>query len=114
MGDILIATPGRLWDMINRECVDLGWTQFLILDEADRMLDMGFEPQVRAIVKESGMSRKMEGRKRQTMMFSATFGNKVQEMAGDFLDSYLFITVGRVGSCSETIHQTLIYADEGQ
>lgn len=78
------------------------------------MLDMGFEPQVRAIVKESGMSRKIEGRKRQTMMFSATFGNKVQEMAGDFLESYLFITVGRVGSCSETIHQTLIYADEGQ
>jgi ATP-dependent RNA helicase DDX3X len=111
--DILVATPGRLWDMLGRQCVDLGLCQFLILDEADRMLDMGFEPQVRDIVEHSGMSRKLE-RRRQSMMFSATFAGSVQKMAGDFLADYLFITVGRVGSCSETIHQSLIYAEEGR
>eukprot|EP00931_Biecheleriopsis_adriatica_P116854 TRINITY_DN92440_c0_g1_i1.p1 TRINITY_DN92440_c0_g1~~TRINITY_DN92440_c0_g1_i1.p1 ORF type:complete len:555 (+),score=115.41 TRINITY_DN92440_c0_g1_i1:50-1714(+) len=111
--DILIATPGRLTDFINRESVDMGLTQFLILDEADRMLDMGFEPQVREIVQNSGLGRKLE-RTRQNMMFSATFAGAIQRMAGDFMADYLFITVGRVGSCSETITQTLIYADEGR
>merc|ERR1719265_143444 len=77
--DILIATPGRLSDMIGRDCVDLGLCQFMILDEADRMLDMGFEPQVREIVQHSGMSRKLD-RKRQSMMFSATFAAAVQRM----------------------------------
>ncbi|CAE8621931.1 unnamed protein product [Polarella glacialis] len=113
--DILVATPGRLSDFIGRETVDMGLTQFLILDEADRMLDMGFEPQVREIVQYSGMGRSLEkGRKKQNMMFSATFGGTVQSMAGDFMVDYLFITVGRVGSCSETITQTLLYAEEGK
>jgi len=111
--DILVATPGRLWDMLGRQCLDLGLCQFLILDEADRMLDMGFEPQVRDIVEHSGMSRNLD-RAKQSMMFSATFAGSVQKMAGDFLQNYLFITVGRVGSCSETIHQSLIYAEEGK
>merc|ERR1719162_1772628 len=70
--DVLVATPGRLTDFISRESVDMGWTQFLILDEADRMLDMGFEPQVREIVMNSGLGRKLNG-PRQNMMFSATF-----------------------------------------
>jgi len=113
--DILVATPGRLSDMIGRDCVDLGLCQFLILDEADRMLDMGFEPQVREIVQHSGMSRKLaEKLRRQSMMFSATFALNVQKMAGDFLTDYLFITVGRVGSCSEMIDQSLIYAEDGK
>eukprot|EP00747_Dinoflagellata_sp_TGD_P165695 gnl/TRDRNA2_/TRDRNA2_187356_c0_seq1.p1 gnl/TRDRNA2_/TRDRNA2_187356_c0~~gnl/TRDRNA2_/TRDRNA2_187356_c0_seq1.p1 ORF type:complete len:591 (+),score=100.50 gnl/TRDRNA2_/TRDRNA2_187356_c0_seq1:163-1935(+) len=111
--DILVATPGRLSDMIGREYVDLGLTQFLILDEADRMLDMGFEPQVREIVEQSGMGRHLDHR-RQSMMFSATFPGGVQRMAGDFLADYLFITVGRVGSCSELIAQHLVYAEEGK
>jgi len=110
--DILVATPGRLTDFISRESVDMAWTQFLILDEADRMLDMGFEPQVREIVMRSGLSRKLE-HPRQNMMFSATFAGAVQKMAGDFMIDYLFITVGRVGSCSETITQTLLYAQDG-
>jgi len=111
--DILVATPGRLTDFIGKESVDMGLTQFLILDEADRMLDMGFEPQVREIVQNSGLGRKLE-RKRQNMMFSATFPGSMQKMAGDFMVNYLFITVGRVGSCSETITQTLHYAEDGK
>ncbi|CAK0858174.1 unnamed protein product, partial [Prorocentrum cordatum] len=73
--DILVATPGRLWDMLGRQCVDLGLCQFLIR-AASRMLDMGFEPQVRDIVEHSGMSRNLS-RPRQTMMFSATFAGGV-------------------------------------
>eukprot|EP00929_Paragymnodinium_shiwhaense_P050557 TRINITY_DN2544_c0_g1_i1.p1 TRINITY_DN2544_c0_g1~~TRINITY_DN2544_c0_g1_i1.p1 ORF type:complete len:574 (-),score=124.41 TRINITY_DN2544_c0_g1_i1:367-2034(-) len=111
--DVLIATPGRLWDMIDRECVDMGQTQFLILDEADRMLDMGFEPQVRDIIERSGLSRKLD-KGRQSMMFSATFPGTVQKMAGDFLGDYLFVSVGVVGSCAETIQQILFYAEEGK
>lgn len=111
--DVLVATPGRLSDFIGRESVDMGWTQFLILDEADRMLDMGFEPQVREIVQRSGLGRQLDHR-RQNMMFSATFPAAVQKMAGDFMHDYLFITVGRVGSCSETITQTLLYAEDGK
>lgn len=111
--DVLIATPGRLTDFIGREAVDMGWTQFLILDEADRMLDMGFEPQVREIVMSSGLGRKLD-KPRQNMMFSATFAKAVQKMAADFMADYLFITVGRVGACSETITQTLFYAEDGR
>jgi len=111
--DILVATPGRLTDFIGKESVDMGVTQFLILDEADRMLDMGFEPQVREIVQNSGLGRNVP-RRRQNMMFSATFAGSIQKMAGDFMVDYLFITVGRVGSCSETITQTLHYAEDGK
>ena len=67
--DVLIATPGRLLDLHNRRFVDLSGIEYFVLDEADRMLDMGFEPQIRRIVDEADMPR--EGR--QTMMFSATF-----------------------------------------
>lgn len=111
--DILIATPGRLSDFIGKEAVDMGYTQFLILDEADRMLDMGFEIQVREIVLNSGLGRYRK-EPRQTMMFSATFAGAMQKMAADFLADYLFITVGRVGACSETISQTLFYAEDGK
>merc|ERR1719476_528007 len=109
--DILIATPGRLTDMCDRRNVSLELVQFFILDEADRMLDMGFEPQVRQIVEETGMGRS-SAYPRQSMMFSATFAREVQHMARDFLNDYVFITVGRVGSASELISQQVQYAGE--
>eukprot|EP00966_Prymnesium_polylepis_P275788 6372152-Prymnesium_polylepis.1 len=68
--DVLVATPGRLDDMISRGRVSLGGVRFLALDEADRMLDMGFEPQIRNIVEGADMP---PANGRQTMMFSATF-----------------------------------------
>merc|ERR1719166_740180 len=109
--DILIATPGRLTDMCDRGRVSLELVQFFILDEADRMLDMGFEPQVRQIVEKTGMGRNSQF-PRQSMMFSATFAPEVQHMARDFLNDYVFITVGRVGSASELITQQVVYAGE--
>lgn len=110
--DVLVATPGRLTDMFERQYLSLGCVQFFILDEADRMLDMGFEPQVRQIVKNTDMGRWSTVRL-QSMMFSATFAREVQVMARDFLNDYLFIKVGRVGSASELVTQKVVYADDG-
>ena len=68
--DMLVATPGRLSDLIERARVSLSRVGYLALDEADRMLDMGFEPQIRRIVEGEDMPRTGE---RQTLLFSATF-----------------------------------------
>jgi len=103
--DILIATPGRLIDLIDRAKISLSKVAYLALDEADRMLDMGFEPQIRQIVDE----RDMPGRgERQTMLFSATFPKEIQRMASDFLNDYIFLTVGRVGSSHALITQNVV------
>lgn len=108
--DICVATPGRLSDLMKRARVGLKLIKYLVLDEADRMLDMGFAPQITSIVQESEMPTSAEGR--QTVMFSATFPNVIQRMAADFLRDYLFLTVGRVGSTNDFITQHLIYANE--
>merc|ERR1712048_1101750 len=106
--DLLIATPGRLVDLIERGRLSMQKIRFLVLDEADRMLDMGFEPQIRRIVEEEGMP---QGGDRQTMMFSATFPSNIQRLASDFLRDYIFLTVGRVGSASRDVTQTIEYVE---
>ncbi|KAE9417681.1 hypothetical protein Angca_004278, partial [Angiostrongylus cantonensis] len=103
---ILIATPGRLIDVMEQEYIGLKGCRYLVLDEADRMLDMGFEPQIRQIVDLSTMPRKGE---RVTAMFSATFPKDIQVLAQDFLmPNYVFLAVGRVGSTSENIMQKVV------
>lgn len=102
----LIATPGRLIDFVERNRVSLANVQYLILDEADRMLDMGFENDVRRIVTGLGMPDKMH---RQTLMYSATFPDEIQRLAADFLkETYLFVAVGTVGGSNLDISQTVI------
>ncbi|XP_059824248.1 DEAD-box helicase 3 X-linked a isoform X1 [Hypanus sabinus] len=106
---LLVATPGRLVDMIERGKVGLDFCKYLVLDEADRMLDMGFEPQIRRIVEQDAMPPKDL---RQTLMFSATFPKEIQILARDFLDEYIFLAVGRVGSTSENITQKVVWVEE--
>ncbi|KAF0907044.1 hypothetical protein E2562_014652, partial [Oryza meyeriana var. granulata] len=100
--EILVATPGRLMDLLERARVSLQMIKYLALDEADRMLDMGFEPQIRKIVEQMDMPPRGE---RQTMLFSATFPKEIQRMASDFLADYIFLAVGRVGSSTDLIVQ---------
>ncbi|GER39940.1 dead box ATP-dependent RNA helicase [Striga asiatica] len=108
--DILVATPGRLVDLLERAKVSLQMIRYLALDEADRMLDMGFEPQIRKIVEQMDMPPRGE---RQTMLFSATFPKEIQRMASDFLSNYIFLAVGRVGSSTDLIIQRVEYVQEG-
>lgn len=109
--DLLMATPGRLSDMIDRGYISLSNIKYLVLDEADRMLDMGFEPQIRRVVEELDMPGVDQ---RQTLMFSATFPREIQMLASDFLADYVFLSVGRVGSTSENITQEILYVEDDQ
>ncbi|KIJ51056.1 hypothetical protein M422DRAFT_224490 [Sphaerobolus stellatus SS14] len=85
--EIVIATPGRLIDMLETGKTNLRRVTYLVMDEADRMLDMGFEPQIRKIV---GQIRP----DRQTLMFSATWPKDVQKLANDFLQDFIQVNIG--------------------
>ena len=100
--DVAVATPGRLLDFTSRGIVNLSGATFLVLDEADRMLDMGFEPQIRRVV--AAMPPKEQ---RQTLLFSATFPSSIQTLAAHFLRPYVWIGVGRVGSTVGGIQQRI-------
>lgn len=105
--EIVIATPGRLIDMIKMKALTMLKTTYLVLDEADSMFDLGFEPQVRSIV---GQIRP----DRQTLLFSATMKKKVEKLAREILSDPVRITVGEVGSANEDITQvvTVLPSDE--
>ncbi|XP_053264175.1 probable ATP-dependent RNA helicase DDX4 isoform X1 [Podarcis raffonei] len=108
--NILCATPGRLLDFIGREKIGLRKLQYLVLDEADRMLDMGFGPDMKKLILSPGMPPK---EKRQTLMFSATFPEEIQRLAGEFLKAeYLFVVVGQVGGACSDVQQTILKVNQ--
>ncbi len=92
--DILVATPGRLLDLVNQGKADLSKIEFFVLDEADRMLDMGFIHDIRKVLK-------LLPKKRQNLLFSATFSNEIKKLASGFLYNPTYIEVAR----NETSHQ---------
>lgn len=100
--DILIATPGRLLDLMNQGFIHLGAVEIFVLDEADRMLDMGFLPDVRRI------TAKLPSR-RQTLLFSATMPAAIAQLAGSILRDPVRIRVAPVKATTELIQQSVFF-----
>jgi ATP-dependent RNA helicase DDX3X len=105
--DILIGTPGRMHDFIERGQISLRQTRYVAIDEADRMLDMGFMPQLKKIILTSDMPSK-----RETSMYSATFPKEIRQLAEEFMSNYVFLQIGRVGSTNEFITQKFVQVDD--
>lgn len=103
--DIIIATPGRLFDYVERKCVDLSKIEVLVLDEADRLLDMGFMPQVRKLV------HKLP-RTRQTLMFSATINERIERIGAEFLKNPITIRMAAKQIEPSTIDQRIYHVNE--
>jgi ATP-dependent RNA helicase RhlE len=96
--DVLIATPGRLWDLYQANAVSFRKLKYVVFDEADRMLDMGFMPQLRQLFE-------IIPHKRQNLLFSATFSEKVELMAQEFLDHYEKLEVAPSATTVEWVNQ---------
>ena len=99
--DVLIATPGRLMDLMERGVVDLSGIGVLVLDEADRMLDMGFLPDVTAIVEKIPAER-------QTLLFSATIDESIQNNLGSLLHDPAIVEISRNGETAKTVTQYIM------
>ncbi|XP_046968637.1 ATP-dependent RNA helicase dbp2-like isoform X1 [Vanessa cardui] len=104
--EIVIATPGRLIDFLERGTTNLRRCTYLVLDEADRMLDMGFEPQIRKIIEQIRPDR-------QVLMWSATWPKEIQALAEDFLTDYIKVNIGSLNlSANNNIKQIIEVCEE--
>jgi ATP-dependent RNA helicase RhlE len=98
--DVVIACPGRLLDLMGQRCADFSQLKFLVLDEADRMLDMGFLPDIRRIVQQLP-------KQRQTLMFSATLSKEIEVLTHEFQRAPKIVQIGRRANPAETVTQLL-------
>ncbi len=103
--DVIVATPGRLLDLVNQGLCNLGHIEYFVLDEADRMLDMGFIHDVKKIVAKLP-------RKRQTLFFSATMPKSVSTLAGDLLNKPVNVSVTAQATTVDRIDQSVIFAPQ--
>ncbi len=103
--DILVATPGRLWDLMGQKLVDISAVECFVLDEADRMLDMGFINDVKRILK-------FLPKKRQTLLFSATMPEEIAELANNMLHKPRHVSIVPAATPVELIEQGVYFADK--
>ena len=102
--EILVATPGRLLDLVGQKAVNLGKVQILVLDEADRMLDMGFIPDIKRIIALVPIAR-------QTLLFSATFSDEIRKLSAQFLKDPATVEVARRNTPAELVTQYVYFVD---
>lgn len=103
--DVLIATPGRLIDLMNQDAIDLNGVEILVLDEADRMLDMGFLPSMRTIVKATPESR-------QTLLFSATVDKSIRKQMDSLLHDPQLVQIAHKGETADKVRQYVIHVPQ--
>jgi len=103
--DIVIATPGRLLEHMEQNNIDLGGIEFVVLDEADRMLDMGFIADVKAILKTAP-------KKRQTLLFSATMSSAVKKLASQILTKHEVISAAKQNAIADTVEHVVYPVEE--
>ena len=103
--EILIATPGRLLDHVQQKTLNLSQTEIFVMDEADRMLDMGFLPDLQRIIN-------LLPKQRQNLMFSATFSPEIKKLAASFLDKPVLIEVARSNATADRVTQVVYRVDE--
>ncbi len=105
--DILVATPGRLLDLIGQGALDLSAVEFFVLDEADRMLDMGFIHDIKKVLK-------MLPRDKQSLLFSATFSSSIKTLADNLLNTPTLIEVAKRNTSGSNISQVVHFVDKGR
>ena len=104
--DVLVATPGRLLDLCNQGLLSLEWIEFLVLDEADTMLDMGFIHDIRRVIA-------MLPEQRQSLFFSATMPDSIVKLSKTILSDPIRVEVARVSSAAETVDQRMVFVSQG-
>ena len=105
--DVLVATPGRLLDLIGQKALDLSNVEFFVLDEADRMLDMGFIHDIKKVLA-------MLPNDKQSLLFSATFSASIKKLADSLLDNPTLIEVAKRNTSAQTISQKVHFVDKGR
>jgi ATP-dependent RNA helicase RhlE len=105
--DILVATPGRLLDHVNQRTIDLSQIEILVLDEADRMLDMGFIRDIRKILA-------LLPKQRQNLLFSATFSNDIKQLANSLLNAPVLIEAAQHNTAAERVRQLIHPVDRNR